>query len=130
MTNTVRTQTTFMANKTPMSILVLPVELVYRVLDNLDGFELLCSVRNVCTRLNMITDTYHRYQEISIRSKKLLFDNALGNIESSPHTDKQRRWRAKKKDQHHRTQLSIQRLLNESHQYSSDINENFVFFLC
>ncbi|CAM4756926.1 unnamed protein product [Rotaria magnacalcarata] len=56
---------------------------------------------------------------------KLLFDNALGNIESSPHTDKQRRWRAKKKEQHHRTQLSLHRLLNESHQYSSDINENF-----
>ncbi|CAF1335168.1 unnamed protein product [Rotaria sp. Silwood1] len=74
--------------------------------------------------------TIHFEYEISIRSKKLLFDNALGNIESSPHTDKQRRWRAKKKDQHHRTQLSIQRLLNESHQYSSDINENFVFFLC
>ncbi|CAF1534429.1 unnamed protein product [Rotaria sp. Silwood1] len=66
--------------------------------------------------------------------KKLLFDNARGNIESSPHTDKQRQWRAKKKDQHNRTQLSIHRLLveqiNESHQYLSDINENFVFFLC
>ncbi|CAF1684275.1 unnamed protein product [Rotaria magnacalcarata] len=47
--------------------------------------------------------------------KKLLFENALGNIESSPHTDKKkRRWRAKKKDQHHRTQ-------NASHQYSSAI---------
>ncbi|CAF3091072.1 unnamed protein product [Rotaria sp. Silwood2] len=61
--------------------------------------------------------------------KKLLFDNALGNIESSPHADKQRRWHAKKKDQHHRTQLSLHRLLveqiHESHQYSSDINENF-----
>ncbi|CAF3185327.1 unnamed protein product [Rotaria sp. Silwood2] len=28
-------------------------------------------------------------------------------------------------NQHHRTQLSLHRLLNESHQYSSDINENF-----
>ena len=63
--------------------------------------------------------------------KKLLFDNALGNIgniythfisfwvtyyffvESSPHADKQRRWRAKKKDQLHRTQLSLRRLLVE-----------------
>ncbi|CAM4849699.1 unnamed protein product, partial [Rotaria magnacalcarata] len=42
--------------------------------------------------------------------KKLLFENAL---ESSPHKDKKRRWRAKKKDQHHRTQ-------NASHQYSSE----------
>ncbi|CAF1647390.1 unnamed protein product, partial [Rotaria magnacalcarata] len=60
---------------------------------------------------------------------KLLFDNALGNIESSRHTDKQRRWRAKKKDQHHRPQLSLHRLqaeeINESRQYSYDINENF-----
>ncbi|CAF3165177.1 unnamed protein product [Rotaria socialis] len=53
---------------------------------------------------------------------------------SSPHTDTQRRWRAKKKDQHHRTQLSLRRLvveqINESHQYSSGINENFMFLLC
>ncbi|CAF2082145.1 unnamed protein product [Rotaria magnacalcarata] len=42
-------------------------------------------------------------------------------IESSPHKDKKRRWRAKKKDQHHRTQ-------NASHQYSSGINENFMLF--
>ncbi|CAF1314452.1 unnamed protein product, partial [Rotaria magnacalcarata] len=39
---------------------------------------------------------------------------------------KERRWRAKKKDQHHRTQVSLRRLLVEqiahnhaSHQYSS-----------
>ncbi|CAF2049934.1 unnamed protein product, partial [Rotaria magnacalcarata] len=49
-------------------------------------------------------------------------------IESSPHKDKKRRWRAKKKDQHHRTQVSLRRLLNASHQYSSGINENFMFF--
>ncbi|CAM4816355.1 unnamed protein product, partial [Rotaria magnacalcarata] len=49
-------------------------------------------------------------------------------LESSPHTDKKRRWRAKKKDQHHRTQVSLRRLLNASHQYSSGINENFMFF--
>jgi len=37
----------------------------------------------------------------------------LSFLESSPHTDKQRRRRAKKKDQHHRTQLSLRRLLVE-----------------
>ncbi|CAM4838501.1 unnamed protein product, partial [Rotaria magnacalcarata] len=47
---------------------------------------------------------------------------------SSPHKDKKRRWRAKKKDQHHRTQVSLRRLLNASHQYSSGINENFMLF--
>ncbi|CAF1321440.1 unnamed protein product, partial [Rotaria sp. Silwood1] len=61
-TNTVRTQGTFMANKVPSSFLGLPVEIVYRILDNLNEFTLVCSVRDVCTRLNMITDTYPRSQ--------------------------------------------------------------------
>ncbi|CAF4419105.1 unnamed protein product, partial [Rotaria magnacalcarata] len=39
--------------------------------------------------------------------KKLSFENAL---ESSLDTDKKRRWRAKKKDQHHRTQVSLRHL--------------------
>lgn len=43
-------------------MLELPVELVYRILDNLDYFTISCSVRNACTRLNMIIDTYDRYQ--------------------------------------------------------------------
>ena len=51
-----------MDNKVSPSFLGLAIELVYRILDNLDDFTILCSVRNVCTRLNMITDTYHRYQ--------------------------------------------------------------------
>jgi hypothetical protein len=44
------------------SLLTLPVETVYRILDNLDELTILCSVRDVCTRLNLITDTYHRYK--------------------------------------------------------------------
>jgi hypothetical protein len=44
------------------SLLTIPVELVYRILDNLDQRTLLLSVRNVCTRLNLITDKYHRYK--------------------------------------------------------------------
>ncbi|CAF1435373.1 unnamed protein product, partial [Rotaria sp. Silwood1] len=59
--------------------------------------------------------------------KKLLFDNVLGSIESSPHTDKQRRWRAKKKDQHHRTQLSLHHLLVE--QICQDTMVEFFTFL-
>ncbi|CAF3439819.1 unnamed protein product, partial [Rotaria sp. Silwood2] len=51
-----------MSDKVLPSLLALPVELVYRILDKLDEFTILCSVRNVCTRLNAITDTYHRYQ--------------------------------------------------------------------
>lgn len=44
------------------SILTLPVELVYRILDYLDNFNILCSIRGVCTRVNTIVDTYHRCQ--------------------------------------------------------------------
>jgi hypothetical protein len=42
--------------------LALPVELVYRIFDNLDELSILISIRGVCTRLNSIIDTYHRYQ--------------------------------------------------------------------
>jgi hypothetical protein len=44
------------------SLLTLPVELVYQILDNIDELTILCSARNVCTRLNLIIDSYHRYQ--------------------------------------------------------------------
>ena len=57
-----RQQTALTNNQGPSPILALPVELVYRILDHLDDFTILCSTRNVCTRWNMITDTYHRYQ--------------------------------------------------------------------
>ncbi len=44
------------------SLLTLPVELAYRILDNLNEKAMFLSIRNVCTRLNTIIDTYHRYQ--------------------------------------------------------------------
>ncbi|CAM4831650.1 unnamed protein product, partial [Rotaria magnacalcarata] len=53
-----------MPNCVPACFLTLPVEIVYRILDNLDNLTLLCATRNVCQRLNMITETYHRYQNI------------------------------------------------------------------
>ncbi len=51
-----------MWEKVTSSFLTLPVELVYRVLDYVDDATLFCSALNVCTRLNAIIDTYHRYQ--------------------------------------------------------------------
>jgi hypothetical protein len=51
-----------MSGKVVPSLLTLPVEIVYRILDNLNELDILLSVRDVCTRLNAITDTYHRYQ--------------------------------------------------------------------
>jgi len=53
-----------MSDKFIPSLLTLPVELVYRILDNLDQLTILLSVRDVCIRLNTITDTYHRYKVI------------------------------------------------------------------
>jgi hypothetical protein len=55
-----------MSGRSTLSLITLPVEIVYRILDNLDGLAILLSVRDVCTRLNAITDTYQPYQVISI----------------------------------------------------------------
>ncbi len=52
------------SNNMPVSLHTLPVELVYRILDNLGDVTLFVACRNVCTRLNDITDSYHRYQVI------------------------------------------------------------------
>jgi hypothetical protein len=51
-----------MSNNFIPSLLALPVELVYRILDHLDEFNILSSMRNVCVRMNAIVDSYHRYQ--------------------------------------------------------------------
>lgn len=44
------------------SLLTLPIELVYRILDQLDPPTIIFSFRNVCIRFNAITDIYHRYK--------------------------------------------------------------------
>ncbi len=51
-----------MSDKFISSLLTLPVNLVYHILDNLDEFTILCSMRNVSRRINAIVDSYHRYQ--------------------------------------------------------------------
>ncbi|CAF5162101.1 unnamed protein product, partial [Rotaria sp. Silwood1] len=51
-----------MCDKTPATLLTLPIDICYRILDALDDLTIISSVRNVCERLNVITDTYHRYQ--------------------------------------------------------------------
>jgi hypothetical protein len=45
-----------------LSLLTLPVELVYRILDNLHNETIFLSLSNVCTRLNTIINTYQPYQ--------------------------------------------------------------------
>ena len=44
------------------SLIALPIELIYRILDHLTPHDILLSVSNVCERLNSITDFYDRYQ--------------------------------------------------------------------
>lgn len=51
-----------MSSESTSSLANLPVELVYRILDNLELFDIMISTYNVCTRLNNIIDTYHPYQ--------------------------------------------------------------------
>ena len=51
-----------MSDTATLSLHTLPVELVYRILDNLDKLTILLSCRNVCARLNAITDSYYPYQ--------------------------------------------------------------------
>ena len=50
------------ANMTIPSLLHLPIELPYRIFDYLNPLDILISVRDVCTQLDQMTDTYHPYQ--------------------------------------------------------------------
>jgi hypothetical protein len=51
-----------MAHNIPASVLDLPIELIYRIFDHLDPQNILLSLRNVCQRLETITNTYPPYQ--------------------------------------------------------------------
>ena len=47
--------------KQMLSLLTLPVELLYRIFDELDTKTILLSVRNVCIQLYASANTYNRY---------------------------------------------------------------------
>ena len=47
-------------------ILRLPIDLLYRIFDQLTPVQILLSLRNVCEQLNSITNSYHPYQ-VNIR---------------------------------------------------------------
>ncbi len=59
------TRTTAMSTTAPLSLHTLPVELVYRILDNLDQLTIFLSMGGVCARLNAIIDNYHPYGVIT-----------------------------------------------------------------
>jgi hypothetical protein len=55
-------QLSSMSNRITLSLVTLPVEIIYRILDHQEDVDIICSMRNVCRRLNTIVDSYHRYQ--------------------------------------------------------------------
>ncbi|CAF3354517.1 unnamed protein product [Rotaria socialis] len=61
----VENQTKIMTHQDCTFLLTLPVELVHMIFDNLSDFTIICSFRQVCTRLNMIMDTYPPYQKLA-----------------------------------------------------------------
>ena len=64
-------KSTLMSREVRSSLVAISVELVYRILDHLDELTILYSVRNVCQRLNAITDAYNRYQVIFISNHQV-----------------------------------------------------------
>lgn len=42
----------------------LPIEIIYRIFDELSDMELLLSMQSVCVRINSILDKYSRYKVI------------------------------------------------------------------
>lgn len=45
-----------------VSLLSLPIELIYRIMDEIDILTIEISWQNVCTRLRVVTDTYRQCQ--------------------------------------------------------------------
>ena len=78
-----------MSNKINLTFLTLPVELVYRILDYLDDWSLICSIRNVSTRINRIIDNYHRYQVNYLvpnwKIQSLLYSKRYSFLRNAPH---------------------------------------------
>ncbi len=79
MEHNISTETSSVFNNMSLSLHTLPVELVYRILDNLSNKTIFMSCYNVCTRLNDIMKAYHRYQvisDINMKSYSHHFSNA------------------------------------------------------
>ncbi len=81
--NFIKKQRTSRSDKMTLSLCSLPVDMVYQILDHLDNKALFLSVRNVCQRLNIIVDSYHRYK---VKFKFIIFFDLKKNFRvfSSP----------------------------------------------
>ncbi|CAM4917353.1 unnamed protein product [Rotaria socialis] len=62
-----------------MSLVTLPVEIFYCILDHLDICSILISLRRVCRRLHTITDTYNRY-ELDLSSIRQRYIKLIASI--------------------------------------------------
>lgn len=51
-----------MSDNMTLSLCSLPIEMVFRILDELDNRALFLSARDVCQSLNIMIDAYPRYQ--------------------------------------------------------------------
>lgn len=78
---TLTKQRAFISNDMALSLHSLPVEMVYRILDNSDDKTLFLSARNACQRLNAIIDSYYRYQ---VRLDLLFFLKNIHFINTNP----------------------------------------------
>jgi len=45
-----------------VSLHTLPIDIIYCILDNLNELQMIVSVRDVCSRLNSVVDSYQRYR--------------------------------------------------------------------
>ena len=51
-----------MFSQSAPSLSTLPIELVYRIIDHLQPYDILVAAYSICTRWNLIIDTYQPYQ--------------------------------------------------------------------
>jgi hypothetical protein len=51
-----------MSDTMTSSLLILPAEIVYHILDYLDNFTIYFSLQNITSRMNTIVHSYNRYR--------------------------------------------------------------------
>jgi len=55
-----------MSGNSNISLITLPMEIIYPILDYLDELTIMLSLRGLCARLDAIIDSYRSYQVNSI----------------------------------------------------------------
>jgi hypothetical protein len=78
--------------KKDFSLHTLPVEIIYNIMDKMDELNIILSLRNVCSRLNLVIDSYKRYEAFKklVMSYDRYSDEQLENLGSVIMTNKVR----------------------------------------